>query len=267
MQRLEGLMRKAMQEYAMLAPGDRVCVGVSGGKDSVALTIGLARLRRYLGIPFEVVAVTLDPQFGGVDTDYSALAGLFAAYDVPYEVRRSGIGRLVVDVRAEANPCALCAKLRRGALHTAAQELGCNKVALGHHLDDAIETFYMNLFREGRIGCFSPVTYLSRRQLTMIRPMLLAPEAEVTRAVKHAELPVVKSRCPVDGATAREEAKEFVRGMARRDPDFRQKMLGALQQRGLDGWAPVCPENGQRKRQAGAAAGTADPGPFDGERP
>lgn len=239
MQRLEGLMRKAIQEYAMLAAGDRVCVGVSGGKDSVALTVGLARLRRYLGIPFEVMAVTLDPQFGGVDTDYSALQSLFAAYDVPYEVRRSGIGRLVVDVRAEANPCALCAKLRRGALHTAAQELGCNKVALGHHLDDAIETFYMNLFREGRIGCFSPVTYLSRRQLTMIRPMLLAPEAEVMHAVKHAGLPVVKSLCPVDGATAREEAKEFVRQMVRKDPAFRQKMLGALQQRGLDGWAPV----------------------------
>ena len=239
MQRLEGLMRKAIQDYRMIEPGDRVCVGVSGGKDSVALTIGLARLRQYLGIPFEVVAVTLDPQFGGVDTDSSELARLFAAYDIPYEVRRSGIGRIVLDERGETNPCALCAKLRRGALHTAAQQLGCGKVALGHHLDDAIETFYMNLFREGRLGCFSPVTYLSRRQLSLIRPMLLATEAEVVRAVNHAGLPVVKSRCPVDGATAREQAKEFVRGMARTDPAFRQKMLGALQQNGLDGWAPV----------------------------
>lgn len=257
MQRLEGLMRKAVQEYGMLAAGDRVCVGVSGGKDSVALTIGLARLRRYLGIPFEVVAVTLDPQFGGVDTDYAALAALFAGYGVPYEVRRSGIGRLVMDVRAEQNPCALCAKLRRGALHTAAQQLGCNKVALGHHLDDAIETFYMNLFREGRIGCFSPVTFLSRRNLTLIRPMLLATEAEVTRAVRDAGLPVVKSLCPVDGATAREEAKAFVRRMAREDPAFRQKMLGALQQRGLDGWAPLYPGRGAGQGRGRAAAAPA----------
>ena len=252
MQRLEGLMRKAIQEYGMIQPGDRVCVGVSGGKDSVALTIGLARLRRYLGVPFSLTAVTLDPQFGGQDTDYSALEALFAAYDIPYEVRRSGIGRVVMDVRKEQNPCALCAKLRRGALHTAAKELGCNKVALGHHLDDAIETFYMNLFREGRLGCFSPVTWLSRRELTLIRPLVLAAEGEVARAVRAAGLPVVKSRCPVDGATAREEAKAFVRGMAHADPAFRQKMLGALQQNGLDGWTPVFCGRGRQRPTRGA---------------
>lgn len=245
-------MRKAIQEYEMIRPGDHICVGVSGGKDSVALTVGLARLRRYLGIPFALTAVTLDPQFGGVDTDYSALRALFEAYDVPCEVRRSGIGRLVLDVRAEQNPCALCAKLRRGALHTAAQELGCNKVALGHHLDDAIETFYMNLFREGRLGCFSPVTWLSRRQLTLIRPLVLAAEAEVARAVRAEGLPVIKSRCPADGATAREQAKEFVRRMAREDPAFRQKMLGALQQNGLDGWAPLCTGRGRAVQPAPA---------------
>ena len=147
MQHLTGLMRKAIQDYEMLAPGDRVCVGVSGGKDSVALTVGLARLRGYLGIPFEVTAVTLDPCFGGVPADYTALAALFAAEGVPYTVRRTDIGPVVFDYRKEPNPCALCAKLRRGALHSAAQELGCNKVALGHHLDDAVETFYMNLWR------------------------------------------------------------------------------------------------------------------------
>ena len=154
MQRLCGLMRKAVQQYEMLAPGDRVLVGVSGGKDSVALTIGLARLRQYLGFPFEVVAVTLDPQFGGKPVDYSALEALFRQYDVSYEVRRTLIGPIVFDYRNEKNPCSLCAKMRRGALHAAAEELDCNKVALGHHLDDAIETFYMNLWREGRIGCF-----------------------------------------------------------------------------------------------------------------
>ena len=196
MQRLCGLMRKAVQDYEMLAPGDRVMVGVSGGKDSVALTVGLAMLRQYIGFDYEVVAVTLDP-------------------------------------------CSLCAKLRRGALHTAAQELGCNKVALGHHLDDAVETFYMNLWREGRIGCFSPVTYLSQRDLTLIRPMLLATEYEVQCAVREESLPIVKSRCPADGVTVREQTKEFVRERCRTDHAFRQKTLHALQESGIDGWRPV----------------------------
>jgi len=239
MQRLEGLMRKAIQEYKMIEPGDRICVGVSGGKDSVALTAGLAHLRRYLNTPFEVVAVSLDPQFGGKATDYAPLEELFAKLEVPFEIRRSNIGAVVFDVRKEPNPCALCAKMRRGLLHDTAKELGCNKVALGHHLDDAIETFYMNLWGEGRLGCFSPVTYLSRKDLTMIRPMILATESDVRRAVKHESLPVVKSACPADGATRRQKMKEYVADMCRKDRAFRQKMLGAMQGADLDGWAPV----------------------------
>ena len=239
MQRLEGLMRKAIQEYKMIEPGDRICVGVSGGKDSVALTVGLAHLRRYMKIPFEVIAVSLDPQFSGKSTDYAPLAELFAKLEVPFEIRRSNIGAIVFDVRKEPNPCALCAKMRRGLLHDTAKELGCNKVALGHHLDDAIETFYMNLWGEGRLGCFSPVTYLSRKDLTMIRPMILATESDVRRAVKHEELPIVKSACPADGATRRQEMKESVAAMCRKDKAFRQKMLGAMQGADLDGWAPV----------------------------
>ena len=228
MQRLCGLMRKAVQDYEMIAPGDRVMVGVSGGKDSVALTIGLSMLRKYIGFDYEVVAVTLDPQFDHQPMDYSALAELFREHGIPYEVRRTEIGPVVFEYRKEKNPCALCAKLRRGALHTAAQELGCNKVALGHHLDDAVETFYMNLWREGRIGCFSPVTYLSRRDLTLIRPMLLATEHEVRCAVKEKDFPIVKSRCPADGVTVREQTKDFVRERCRTDHAFRQKTLHAL---------------------------------------
>ena len=220
MQRLCGLMRKAVQDYEMISPGDKIMVGVSGGKDSVALTIGLALLRRYLGFDYEVVA-------------------LFARYGVPYEVRRTEIGPIVFEYRQEKNPCSLCARLRRGALHTAAQELGCNKVALGHHLDDAVETFYMNLWREGRIGCFSPVTQLDRRGLTLIRPMLLATEHEVRCAVKEEDFPIVKSRCPADGVTVREQTKDFVRERCRTDHAFRQKTLHALQESGIDGWRPV----------------------------
>lgn len=238
MQRLCGLMRKAVQDYEMIVPGDRILVGVSGGKDSMALSVGLLMLKEYIGFDFTVVPVTLDPQFGHVPMDTAPLQELFDRYGAEYHVRTTDIGPVVFDYRKEKNPCSLCAKLRRGALHTAAQELGCNKVALGHHLDDAIETFYMNLWREGRIGCFSPVTYLSRRDLTMIRPMLLATEQEVIRAVREQQLPIVKSRCPIDGTTVRQETKEFVAEMCKKDPAFRQKTLHALQESGIDGWAP-----------------------------
>ncbi len=238
MQHLTGLLRKAIQDYEMIAPGDKILIGVSGGKDSVALTMALAQLQKYIGIPFEIYAVTLDPQFGGAQTDYTPLAELFAAHGIYYEVRRTDIGEVVFDIRKENNPCSLCANLRRGALHTAAQELGCNKIALGHHLDDAIETFYMNLWQEGRIGCFSPITYLSRRNLTNIRPMLLATEAEVIRACKDESFPIIKSKCPADGATTRTETKKFVQERCKTDRAFRQKTLSALQGNGVDGWAP-----------------------------
>ncbi|MDO5601343.1 MAG: tRNA 2-thiocytidine biosynthesis TtcA family protein [Oscillospiraceae bacterium] len=230
-----------MQQYDMIKAGDRICVGVSGGKDSVALTVALARLARYFEKPYTVCAVTLDPGFGGVTADYSALEALFRSYGVEYHIHRTEIGHIVFDVRKEQNPCALCAKMRRGALHTAAQQLGCRKVALGHHLDDAVETFYMNLFREGRIGCFSPVTYLSERRLTVIRPMVLATEQEVRDAVRALSLPVVKSRCPADGATARQQTKDFVHARCREDRAFRQKTLGALQKAGIDGWGVLKP--------------------------
>ncbi len=247
MKRLEGLMRRAIQEYDMIRPGDRVCVGVSGGKDSLALTIGLARLREYIGIPFEVIAVSLDPQFGGKPTDYSRLEELFSSYNVPFHVVRSNIGHVVFDVRKEPNPCALCAKMRRGLLHTTAQELGCNRVALGHHLDDAVETFYMNLWGEGRLGCFSPVSWLSRRELYLIRPMILATENQVQTAAASLSLPVVKSPCPVDGRTKRQDTKDFVTDMCAQDPAFRQKMLGALRGADLDGWGPGSDPMGRSK--------------------
>lgn len=239
MQRLEGLARKAIQDYEMIQQGDRVCVGVSGGKDSVALVTALAHLQRYLGREFSLVALTLDPQFEGQPTDYAPLSDYFARLGVEYHIQPTDIGRIVFQERKEANPCALCAKFRRGMLHNKAKELGCNKVALGHHLDDAIETFYMNLWKEGRIGCFRPVTYLSRKDITVIRPFILATEADVRRAVARGGLPVVKSCCPVDGRTTRESTKEFVEEMTRRDKAFRQKTLTALQDSGIDGWAPV----------------------------
>ena len=222
----------------MNGPGGYDCaVAVSGGKDSLLTLTALARLRDFYPIPFQVEAITLETGTPGMSFD--AVAELCRELEVPYTRIHVPVYQIVFEERKEKNPCSLCAKMRRGALHAAAEELDCNKVALGHHLDDAVETFYMNLWREGRIGCFSPVTYLSQRDLTLIRPMLLATEYEVQCAVREAGLPIVKSRCPADGVTVREQTKEFVQERCRTDHAFRQKTLHALQESGIDGWRPV----------------------------
>ncbi|MBR5805828.1 MAG: tRNA 2-thiocytidine(32) synthetase TtcA [Oscillospiraceae bacterium] len=235
-QRLCGLMRKAIVQYDMLQDGDKVCVGVSGGKDSVALTLALAQLQKYIDIKFDLVAVTLDPQFYSKATDYSQLEELFREKGIEYVIKRTDIGPIIFDQRKEENPCSLCARMRRGALHDVAKELGCNKIALGHHLDDAIETFYMNLWNEGRIGTFSPVTYLSRKDVTMIRPMALAVESDVVAAVNQMKMPIVKSACPADGVTNRQNMKDFITEKCKTDPSFRAKSLNAFQKKDLDGW-------------------------------
>lgn len=236
MQKLAGLMRRAIEKYDMIQPGDRIAVGVSGGKDSVALLVGLAKLKEYIGIDYEIVAITLDPCFNGVETDYSLIAKLCEELGIPYVLKRTEIGQIVFDVRNESNPCSLCARMRRGCLHDVAKENGCNKIALGHHYDDAIETFIMNLFQEGRVGCFQPVTYLSRKDLTMIRPMVMAEESMISAAVHHENLPVVKSKCPADGNTNREKTKEWIRMMDKESKGFKKRLYGALERGHISGF-------------------------------
>ncbi len=237
MQRLMGQMRRAITEYHMIEDGDRIAVGVSGGKDSTAMLIALARMRQFLGIDYSLVAITLDPCFGGKEGDFSPVAAVCEKYGIPYVLKRTEIGQIVIDVRQETNPCSLCARMRRGALHDAAKEAGCNKVALGHHLDDAVETFLMNLFNEGRVGCFSPVTYLSRKDLTMIRPMIFAEEREVKLACRREEIPVVPSGCPIDGHTEREWTKEFLREMDHtKEKGIKQRIFGAMRRAHISGW-------------------------------
>ena len=194
MQRILGYMRKAIQEFGLIQDGDRIAVGVSGGKDSVALLAGLSQLQRFIGIEYSLTAITLDPQFHGVPGDYAEVEKLCARMEIPCVIKRTQIGEIVFDARKEPNPCSLCARMRRGALHDAAKEAGCNKIALGHHYNDVIETFLMNLFNEGRLGCFSPKSYLSRKDLWLIRPLVFAPEKEIRRAVERTGLPVVKSK-------------------------------------------------------------------------
>ena len=236
MQRVLGLMRKAIQEYHMISPGDRICVGVSGGKDSLVLLSGLIRLRKFLGIDFEVVGLTIDPNFGGKSGDYSSVAEYCLREGVEYHVLPTQIGEIVFDVRKEPNPCSLCARMRRGALHNEAVRLGCNKIALGHNYDDAVETFIMNLFTEGRIGCFSPKNDLDGKELTLIRPLVLAQEKEIRRAARRSGLEIVKSACPADGHTNRQRAKEFLAEMERKDHGFKERIFGAMRRGNVDGW-------------------------------
>ena len=236
MDKLTGRVRAAVQKYNMIQAGDRIGVGVSGGKDSLFLLCALAELSHYYPQPFTVTALTADPCFGGVETDYSAIEELCRRLEVPWVVKRTDLGPLIFDVRKEENPCALCAKMRRGILHNMCRERGLNKLALGHHFDDAVQTFFMNLFYGGKLGCFSPTTYLTRKEITVIRPLIFCEEREVTGAARRLSLPVVKSACPADGVTARQDTADLVRQLEKRFPHLRQKVLGAMQRGGLDGW-------------------------------
>lgn len=245
MRRILGYVRKACEEFDMIQDGDRIAVGISGGKDSLVLLNALAAYRRFAGKSYELVGITLDLCFGGQQTDYSAVAGMCEKLGIEYKIVRTDIGPVIFDIRKESNPCALCAKMRRGALHDAAIESGCNKIALGHHNDDVIETFIMNLFKEGRIGCFAPVTYLSKKNITMIRPLVFAPEAKVTNCCNRNGFPVCKSRCPADKKTTRQTTKEWLYSMEKQDKGFKIRMFGALRRSGVDGW-------GFRDKEGGA---------------
>lgn len=236
MQKIMGEMRAAMERYEMVESGDRIAVGVSGGKDSLVLLCALARLREYYPQPFEVVALTVDPCFGGKETDYTSIASLCETLDVEYRVRRSRLGEIIFEERKEKNPCSLCARMRRGILHNMAKEAGCNKLALGHHFDDAVQTFFMNLFYGGTLSCFSPKTYLSRKDLWMIRPLIFTEESAIRSAARRSSLPVVKSACPADGATSRQDTAGLIADLERQFPDLRSKVMGAMQRSHLSNW-------------------------------
>lgn len=229
-------MRAACQQYEMIKEGDKIAIGVSGGKDSIALLAGMANLRRFYPEKFEIVAITLDPRFGNVDGDFSQIEKLCADLDVEYVIKRTQLAEVIFDIRKESNPCSLCARMRRGALHDAAKEHGCNKIALGHHLDDVAETFVMNLFNGGTLDCFMPVTYLSRKDIYMIRPLIFARESDCARVVRKENLPVVKSNCPADGTTERQEVKEMLSALEKKYGDVRSKILGAMQRKEINGY-------------------------------
>ena len=234
MNKLLGLVRRCAEDYHMIAPGDRICAGVSGGKDSLTLLVLLAKLREFYPAPFELCAVTIDMGLPGMD--FSPVAALCESLGVPYRCVHTEIGPIIFEHRREKNPCSMCAKMRRGALNEALLDMGCAKVALGHHHDDAVETFLMSLLYEGRISCFQPVTYLDRTSVTQIRPMLYLNEKQVEHFAESQGLPVVFNTCPADKHTKREEIKELLYRLGADYPGVKGRIFGAMQRLPLPEW-------------------------------
>ena len=227
LQRVLSEVRKAVDDYHMIAEGDKIAVGISGGKDSLTLLYALSSLRRFYPHPFDLVAVTVD--LGFANLDLTEIKKLCEKLEVPYTVVKTQIGQIVFEQRQENNPCALCAKMRKGALNKVMKQLGCNKIAYAHHMDDVVETIMLSLLYEGRFHTFSPVTYLDDTGLTVIRPLIYMKEADVIGFVRKYEVPVVKSPCPADGHTKREYVKQLLKQLNTENPGVKQRMFTAIQ--------------------------------------
>lgn len=234
LQRLLSYTRKAVDDYSMINSGDKIAVGISGGKDSLTLLYALHGLRRFYPNNFEIEAVTVNAGIEGMD--FSPISRLCDELDVNYTVIDTDIYDIVYNIRRESNPCALCAKLRKGAFNKKAAELGCNKIAYAHHKDDVIETFMMSLLLEGRVHTLSPVTYLERSGLTLIRPLIYVNEADVIGFRNKYNLPVVKNLCPADGETRREYAKNLIKSLNKDLPGTHDRIFTAILNGTFDGW-------------------------------
>lgn len=234
LQQVLSRVRKAVDDYGMIQEGDKIAVGISGGKDSLTLLMALAHLRIFYPNKFEIHAITVDLGFGNFDLD--KIKELCRKLDVPYTVVSTEIADIVFERRKETNPCSLCAKMRKGALNEKIKELGCNKVAYGHHKIDMVETLLMSMIFEGRIHCFSPVTYLDRMNLTVIRPLMYMEEEDIIGFQHKENLPVAKSPCPMDGYTKREYAKDLIKQLDKDHPGARDHMFKAITDGNLEGW-------------------------------
>ncbi len=227
LQQLYSHTRKALEDYGMIAEGDKIAVGVSGGKDSLAMLYALSGIRRFYPLSFELFAVTVDLGFENLNLD--KIADLCGELEVPYHIVKTDIGKIIFEDRKETSPCSLCAKMRKGALNQAMKELGCGKVAYAHHRDDVVETMLLSLIYEGRFHCFAPVTYLDRMDMTVIRPLIYVQESDVIGFVNRYDVPVVKSPCPADGHTKREYAHLLLQQLNRENPGVKERMFHAVQ--------------------------------------
>ena len=234
LQQVLSLTRKAIDDFQMIQPGDKIAVGISGGKDSLTLLYALKALQRFYPNPFELHAITVDLGFQNLNLD--KITALCEELDVPYSIVKTDIADIIFEQRKESNPCSLCAKMRKGALNEAMKREGCNKIAYAHHKDDVVETMLLSLIFEGRFHTFSPVTYLDRMDLTVIRPLIYMNEMDVIGFVNKNNVPVVKSPCPADGYTKREYAKELLRQLNAEHPGTKERMFSAILSSDIKGW-------------------------------
>ncbi|MBR1983160.1 MAG: tRNA 2-thiocytidine(32) synthetase TtcA [Clostridia bacterium] len=225
-QQMLSRLRRGISEYQLIRDGDKIAVGVSGGKDSVTLLKLLAEYQKFSPEKFELIAITVDLKFNKKPTDFSPIKTLCNSLGVKYYIESTDIGEIVFDLRKESNPCALCSKMRKGALYSKVKELGFNKIAIGHHSDDLIDTFLLSLFYEGRLSTFAPKSYLSKSDITLIRPMIMVKESEVTAYSKN--LPIVDSCCPANKQTKREYVKNVISDVAKEVKNVREMMFTAL---------------------------------------
>ena len=234
LQQLLSYTRKAVDDYQMIEDGDKIAVGISGGKDSLTMLYALHGLMRFYPRKFTIEAITV--HLGYKEFDVAPVRALCQEMGVNYTVVDTQIAKIIFEDRKEPNPCALCAKMRKGAFNTKAKELGCNKVAYAHHKDDIIETMLLSLIFEGRFYSFSPKTYLDRMDVTEIRPLMYVNEADVIGFQNKYQLPVAKSRCPIDGFTKREYAKNLVKQLNFEHPGARERMFRAILNGRIPGW-------------------------------
>lgn len=234
-QKLLSYVRRAVDDYKMIEENDKIAIGLSGGKDSISLLLALSDLRKFYPKKFDICAITVSLGFDG--SDFTPMEELCKKIDVDYHVIDTQIGEIIFDARKESNPCSLCAKMRKGALNNKADELGCNKIAFGHNRDDIIETFMMSLIFEARISTFQPVSFLEKKKLFSIRPLMYVPESDIKGYIRKNNLPIIKNPCPANGNTKRQEMKELIKDLCRKYDNADTKIFNAISRSKIDGWS------------------------------
>ncbi|MBE5805730.1 MAG: tRNA 2-thiocytidine biosynthesis protein TtcA [Clostridiales bacterium] len=234
MQKILGYMRKAIDNYNMISDGDKIAVGLSGGKDSITMLMGLKNLQRFYPKKFDIIAISINPGFTNFDTNL--LKNICNNLKVPLIIEDGHIKEIVFDIRNEKNPCSLCANLRRGMLNSIAIREGCNKIAVGHNEDDVLETFIMNLFYAGSINTFAPISYMDKSKITLIRPLIYAPEKYIRSFVKKNNISIMEKNCPMDGISKREDIKELLKNLQTDIPHIRANLYGAIKRKEINGF-------------------------------
>ncbi len=234
MQKILGYMRKAIEKYNMIEEGDKIIIGLSGGKDSITLAMGLKALQRFYPKKFEILCVSINPGFDFFNSDF--LKETCNKIGVPFIEEKSHIKEIVFDIRNEKNPCSLCANLRRGILNSVAIREGCNKIALGHNEDDVLETFFLNLLYGGALNTFAPISYMDRSKITLIRPMIYIPEKEIRKFIRRNNIEVMPKVCPMDGKSKREDMKILISDFEKQIPTIRANLVGAIKRGNINGW-------------------------------